>query len=204
MITGGGPSRGTALGWRQRSVRHAAEVSSHELTWCTAPQDVTAALHRDVLRCWVDVSNAGGAVGFPDLPVSAADVEPTLDALVANLAPHHAGLLTAHDDEELAGWLALTRPRSRLAGHWGSVTRVQTAPACRGTGVGTLLMGEVARCAAEDWGLDHLVLTVRGGTGTERFYERLGWREHGRHPRALRLAPDDLRDEIHLWLPLSG
>ncbi|WP_308469909.1 GNAT family N-acetyltransferase [Kineococcus rubinsiae] len=134
----------------------------------------------------------------------AADVEPTLDALVAGLSPQHVGLLTAHVDGELAGWLALTRPRSRIAGHWGSVTRVQTAPAFRGTGVGTLLMTEVARCAADDWGLDHLVLTVRGGTGTERFYERLGWREHGRHPRALRLGPDDLRDEIQLWLPLSG
>jgi len=179
-------------------------VTTRELTWATAPQDVSAALHREVLRCWVDVSNAGGAVGFPDLPVSADDVEPTLDALEADLEPRRAGLLTAHVDGALAGWLALTRPRSRLAGHWGSVTRVQTAPAWRGTGVGVLLMGEVARGAAQDWGLDHLVLTVRGGTGIERFYERLGWREHGRHPRALRLGPDDLRDEIQLWLPLTA
>jgi len=185
-------------------VRQAAGVSDRELSWCTAPQEVSPAWHREVLRCWVDVSNAGGAVGFPDLPVSAADVQPTLDALVADLAPQHAGLLTAHVRGALAGWLALARPRSRLAGHWGSVTRVQTAPAFRGTGVGTLLMAEVARCAAQDWGLDHLVLTVRGGTGTERFYERLGWREHGRHPRALRLGPDDLRDEIQLWLPLTS
>jgi len=178
-------------------------VTAHELTWCTTPQEVSPARYREVLRCWVDVSNARGAVGFPDLPVGPADVAPVLDALVADLAPRRSGLLTAHVGGELAGWLALHRPERRIAAHWGSVTRVQTAPASRGTGVGRLLMAEVARCAAQDWELDHLVLSVRGGTGTERFYERLGWREHGRHPRALRLGPDDLRDEIQLWLPLT-
>jgi len=173
------------------------------LTWSCAPGEVTAELRQEVLRCWVDVSNAGGAVGFPDLPVSPADVAPVLDALLADLAPRRCGLLTAHVGGELAGWLALHRPTRRIAAHWGGVTRVQTAPASRGTGVGAALMTEVARCAAQDWELDHLVLSVRGGTGTERFYERLGWREHGRHPRALRLGPDDLRDEIQLWLPLT-
>nr|WP_240895250.1 GNAT family N-acetyltransferase [Kineococcus siccus] len=112
--------------------------------------------------------------------------------------------MTAHVDGDLAGWLSLTRPERRIAGHWGSVTRVQTAPAARGTGVGARLMAEVARCGREDWELDHLVLTVRGGTGTEAFYERFGWREYGRHPRALRLAADDLREEVQLWLPLSA
>ncbi|TWF94707.1 hypothetical protein [Saccharopolyspora dendranthemae] len=34
------------------------------------------------------------------------------------------------------------------------------------------------------------------------FYERLGWKEIGRWPGALRLSPDDTRDEILMFLEL--
>lgn len=40
------------------------------------------------------------------------------------------------------------------------------------------------------------------GLRLERFYEHLGWREIGRWPGALRLAPDDDRDEILMCLLL--
>jgi hypothetical protein len=43
---------------------------------------------------------------------------------------------------------------------------------------------------------------VRGGTGTEGFYLAHGYREVGRLPRALRLAPGDDRDELHLYREL--
>ena len=43
---------------------------------------------------------------------------------------------------------------------------------------------------------------MRGGTGTERFYARFGYVEIGRHPAAIRLAPDDERDEIVMLLRL--
>jgi hypothetical protein len=49
-------------------------------------------------------------------------------------------------------------------------------------------------------GLEQLRLAVRGGMGLERFYARLGWREIGRWPKALRLAPDNDRDEILMLL----
>ena len=45
--------------------------------------------------------------------------------------------------------------------------------------------------------------TVRGGTGTEKFYERLGYQQVGRIPGALRVGPGDDRDEYLLWLPLQ-
>jgi catechol-2,3-dioxygenase len=48
--------------------------------------------------------------------------------------------------------------------------------------------------------VSQLHLAVRGGTGLERFYARLGWREIGRWPGALRLAPGDDRDEILMVL----
>lgn len=37
---------------------------------------------------------------------------------------------------------------------------------------------------------------VRTGQGIEPFYERLGYRAIGRHPRAIAVAPDDVRDEV--------
>jgi hypothetical protein len=49
-------------------------------------------------------------------------------------------------------------------------------------------------------GLEQLHLAARGGTGLEDFYARLGWREVGRWPGKLRLAPDDTRDEILMIL----
>jgi hypothetical protein len=45
-------------------------------------------------------------------------------------------------------------------------------------------------------------LTVRGGTGTEAFSTRLGYREVGRLPGALRVAPGDDRDETIMWLDI--
>ncbi|GHE13988.1 hypothetical protein [Streptomyces alanosinicus] len=31
----------------------------------TSPAQVTPRLHKDLARCWIEVSNAGGAAGFP-------------------------------------------------------------------------------------------------------------------------------------------
>jgi hypothetical protein len=47
--------------------------------------------------------------------------------------------------------------------------------------------------ARDEMGLEQLRLAVRGGCGLEPFYARLGWKEIGRWPGALRLAPGDDR-----------
>jgi hypothetical protein len=56
--------------------------------------------------------------------------------------------------------------------------------------------------AARRHGWEFVHLTVRGGTGTEAFYRGLGYREVGRIPAALRVAPGDDRDEISMVRPL--
>jgi hypothetical protein len=61
-------------------------------------------------------------------------------------------------------------------------------------------MEEVRRVARDELGLEQLRLTVRSGHDLESFYGRLGWRELGRHPGAVRVAPGDDRDEIFLLL----
>jgi hypothetical protein len=92
---------------------------------------------------------------------------PVADQLIGRLHPDRTRLLLAmaHHDHTLLGWVALAHTPSRLVGHWATVHHLQTH------------------------------LAVRGGIGLEAFYARLGWREIGRWPDALRLAPGDDRDE---------
>jgi GNAT superfamily N-acetyltransferase len=153
-------------------------------------------LSAQLVTCWRDVSNAGGAVGFPFPPVAEAEVAAAVDSLVASLRAPLTRLLVATAADRLAGWLLLAGNTSAVAAHWARVQRVQSAPAFRGTGVGRGLMTELARAAKNDFGLEQLHLELRGGQGLEGFYESLGWREIGRWPGALRLRPDDDRDEV--------
>lgn len=54
--------------------------------------------------------------------------------------------------------------------------------------------------ARQEIGLEQLHLAARGGMGLERFYAKLGWREIGRWPGTLRLAPGEDCDEILMIL----
>jgi hypothetical protein len=47
------------------------------------------------------------------------------------------------------------------------------------------------------------MLTVRDGNSLEKFYGKLGYRVVGTHPRAVRVAPDDYRDELMLVTDLT-
>lgn len=172
------------------------------LRWLTTPTMVDPSTRAALTACWRDVSNAGGAVSFPFLPVTDEQVAPAVEAMVASLDPSLHRLLVATVDERVAGWLLLAGNASRLTAHWATVLRVQTALEHRGTGVGRALMAEVARASVEDFGLEHLHLAVRGGLGLERFYEDCGWSEIGRWPAALQLGEDDRRDEVLMFLPL--
>ena len=102
--------------------------------------------------------------------------------------------------DALAGWVHLQRHPNPVIAHWGTISHLQTLPALRGRGIGSALMVWARRDAAQEMGLEQLRLAARGGMGLESFYARLGWREIGRWPKALRLAPDDDRDEILMLL----
>ena len=158
------------------------------------------ALRTAMLRCWVDVTNAGGAVGF--VPgVSEADVEPALEHLVAGVHERGDVLVVLTVDGELAGFAGLVTSAHVLKKHWATVLRVQVHPSRQGAGLGRVLIEGVHE-AGRRHGWEFLHLTVRGGTGTEAFYRRLGYREVGRIPAALRVAPGDDRDEISMIRPL--
>jgi GNAT superfamily N-acetyltransferase len=162
--------------------------------------DVDVDLRDALTSCWVQVTNAGGAVGFPFPPVDAEEVGPAVDDMCRSLHPDRARLLLAYVDEQLAGWVTVVRNPSRLTAHWATIQRLQTATAFRGLGIGRALMVRARSLAVDELGVDHLWLSVRGGMGLEAFYEQLGWTVTGTHPSALRLGPDDTRDEIFMTL----
>ncbi len=161
---------------------------------------VDDALRAAMRECWVDVSNAGGAVGFVP-PVTAEDVEPALDHLVRGVHERGDALVVLDVDGELAGFAVLVTSHHVLKRHWASVLRVQVHPDHQGRGLGRVLMDGV-HAAAHRRGWEIVHLTVRGGTGTEAFYARLGYREVGRIPAALRVAPGDDRDEVSMVRPV--
>jgi len=164
------------------------------------PALVSAGLRRDIIACWVMVSNAGGAAGFPFPPVDAGIVAPVADDLIAGLSPDRSRLIVARAGDVLAGWVHLQRHAHPVVAHWGTISHLQTLPAFRGQGVGSALMRSARQIARQEMGLEQLHLAARGGMGLERFYTRLGWREIGRWPGALRLAPGDDRDEVLMIL----
>lgn len=163
------------------------------------PHEVGAGLGRELVDCWVTVSNAGGAVGFLP-PVDGAQVSRVAAGIIAGLEPRRSRLLAALAGDVLAGWLVIRRELDPLIAHWGTINHLQTHPAFRGRGIGSALMTQARRVASAEMGLEQLHLAVRGGTGLERFYARLGWEVVGRWPRALRVSPGNDRDEVLMIL----
>jgi GNAT superfamily N-acetyltransferase len=106
-------------------------------------------------------------------------------------------------DGGLAGFAFLVANDSPLKQHWANVHRVQVHPSRQGRGLGRALLTGVHDIARRR-GWEFVHLTVRGGTGTEAFYAGLGYREVGRMPVALRVAPGDDRDEIAMVRPLRA
>jgi GNAT superfamily N-acetyltransferase len=176
-----------------------SEPALVEIIQAKHPEDMTPEATRELVDCWMTVANNGGAVGFAFPPVGVDDVKPVADQLIADLDPEYNQILLAKFDGVLAGWLSLSRHRDRVVPHWGMVKRVQTHPGFRGHGIGAALMHRVRDVARDELGLEQLRLEARGGEGLEDFYTRLGWREIGRWPDALRFDHGD-RDEVLMLL----
>lgn len=158
-------------------------------------------LRRQLLDLWVDVTDAGGSVGF----AAPAPVELVAARLEAELAPVVSGrdaLGVLRDPTGAAVGMGMLVSRGvDLFAHWRSVLRLMVHPSLHGTGAGRLLLDGL-HDHARALGLEHLHLSVRGGEGLEAFYERFGYRVVGVHPAAVRLAPDDTRDEVFMLVEL--
>ncbi|WP_208760880.1 GNAT family N-acetyltransferase [Micromonospora orduensis] len=163
--------------------------------------DLTPSLRTEIVALWTDASNAGGAVGFVP-PVTAADVRTIADPTFVDITEGPDRLLLGYDGARLVAVLIFCDNRFGLKAHWCVLKRVMVHPDAQGSGYGAALMREATRLGRE-MGHEALHLTVRDGLGLDGFYRRLGYREVGRLPGALRVAPGDDRDEILMWLDLT-
>lgn len=151
----------------------------------------------ELIALWVDVSNAGGAVGFVP-PVTEVDVRPIAEEAFAKAAGDWSHLLVAFEEDSAVGFCFLEYRPGPLFRHWATIKRLQIHPSLHRRGYGRAFLGQVEGLAAHQLGLEQIHLTVRGGTGTEAFYLGAGYEEVARIPGLIRVAPGDDRDEIYL------
>ncbi|MFD3481592.1 GNAT family N-acetyltransferase [Streptomyces sp. NPDC058665] len=163
---------------------------------------VDRALRDGIVTLWADVSDAGGAVGFVP-PVNPDDVRAELVRHFVSMAEGRTRLLVGVDEEgAVAATVFLTHNTHRLMRHWLWLYTVMVHPRHQGKGYGRDLMDAAAEAARGIDGIEAIRLTCRGGTGVDRFYESCGYKEVGRVPDAIRVAPGDDRDDITMLLPL--
>ena len=159
-------------------------------------------LRDGLLTLWADVSNAGGAVGFVP-PVTPDDIRPELVKRLAEIAEGRTRLLVGRDEDGRVAATAFLSPTPhRLMKHHLWVYVVMVHPDHQGKGYGRALMAAVEEAAHTFDGIEALRLTCRGGTGADLFYTACGYKEVGRVPGAIRVAPGDDRDDVHLMLQL--
>ncbi|MFJ4862453.1 GNAT family N-acetyltransferase [Streptomyces sp. NPDC088748] len=163
---------------------------------------VDPSLRDGIMALWADVSNAGGAVGFVP-PVTPDDIRPSLDKHLAGVADGGCRLVLGHDEDgAVAATAFLTRNTHRLQLHWLWAYTVMVHPRHQGKGYGRDLMAATEAAARSVGNIDAIRLTCRGGLGLEHFYASCGYKEVGRVPGAVRVAPGDDRDDITMLLPL--
>ncbi|WLW53027.1 GNAT family N-acetyltransferase [Streptomyces sp. YU58] len=163
---------------------------------------VTPELRDGLLDLWTDVSNAGGAVGFVP-PVDRETIRPELVKHLAAMAEGRTRLVVGHDEDgTVAATAFLALNTHRLMIHWVWAYTVMVHPRHQGKGYGRELLAAVADAARTLDGVEAIRLTCRGGLGLERFYGSCGYKEVGRIPGAIRVAPGDDRDDVIMLLPL--
>ncbi|WP_262063771.1 GNAT family N-acetyltransferase [Streptomyces sp. STR69] len=163
---------------------------------------ITPALREEILTLWADVSNAGGSVGFV-APVTADEIRPELIKHFVSMAEGRTRLLVGRDETgTVAATVFLAFNTHRLMLHWLWLYTVMVHPRHQGKGYGRDLLAAAEKAARGLDGIEAIRLTCRGGHGLERFYGSCGYKEVGRVPGAIRVAPGDDRDDVFMLLPL--
>ncbi|MFF0204172.1 GNAT family N-acetyltransferase [Streptomyces sp. NPDC005017] len=164
---------------------------------------ITPRLRDGLLALWADVSNSGGAVGFVP-PVTPEDIRPALLRHLTAMADGTSRLLVGHDEDgRVAATAFVTYNSHPLMKHWVWLYTVMVHPRHQGRGHGRDLLAAAENAVRTMDGVEAVRLTCRGGLGLERFYASCGYKEVGRVPDAIRVAPGDDRDDVIMLLPLA-
>lgn len=166
-----------------------------ELPYIRVAERTPARAREAMLAMWLEVNDAGGAVGF--LPgATTEDVTPVLDAYSARMGTGDTVCVSLNSPlGDLLGFGFLVGSTGPLTRHRANLERVMVDPARRGANHGALLMAGLHRTARER-SVELVTLDYRGGTGLDGFYTQYGYTEVGRVPGALRVAAGDDRDSV--------
>jgi dUTP pyrophosphatase len=135
--------------------------------------------------------------------VSPAQVRELADPAFDRVAAGVDDLVVALAGDRPIGMGFLATNAIEIHKHWATIKRLQRHPQARLQGVGGAVL-EGLEGAARARGLQRLVLTVRGQTGREGFYERHGYRVEAVLPERIWLSDDDIREELFMAKSLVG
>ncbi|HUG85519.1 MAG TPA: dUTP diphosphatase [Euzebya sp.] len=138
-----------------------------------------------LLDIWVAATNAGGSVGFL-APVTREDLEGEVAGFWDQRLDGTLDLVVASEGPRVLGF-GFLQPGKGLSAHMGEISKLQRDPAVPGRGVGGTLL-EALEALAVDRGLTLVTLSVREGTGRERYYRERGYESVAVLPGWLRIG----------------
>jgi GNAT superfamily N-acetyltransferase len=151
-----------------------------------SPGEVEAAAD-ELAQLLLDAHAVNMALGLSG-PLTAEHAREVWIETAARLDPTGRVLLAAREDGRVVGTVQVVRADAENGAHRAEVQRLAVRGDRRGEGLGRELL-EAAVERARTMGLRLLWLTTHEGTGSDRFYEAVGWSRLGALP-AYSARPD--------------
>jgi RimJ/RimL family protein N-acetyltransferase len=131
-----------------------------------------------------------------------SDVGVNAELMTQRIAEPGQAIVGAFDADRLIGMAGMVRNRHGKMAHRANIWGVYVTPSARGRGVAEAIIRDLLTIARTWPGLDSVSLQVSTrAEGAKRLYERLGFKQWGVEPAALRL--DGITyDEAHMVIML--
>lgn len=131
-----------------------------------------------------------------------SDVGVNAELMTQRIAEPGQAIVGAFDADRLIGIAGMVRNRHGKMAHRAAIWGVYVTPSARGRGVAEAIIRQLLTIARTWPGLDSVSLQVSAcAEGAKRLYERLGFKQWGVEPAALRL--DGIAyDEAHMVIML--
>jgi GNAT superfamily N-acetyltransferase len=156
-----------------------------EIVELSADEVVAAA--GELAQLLLDAHDSNMALGLA-APLTAEHARGVWTDTAAKLDPEHRVLLVDREDGRVVGTVRVVRADAENGAHRAEVQRLAVLGERRGEGLGRALL-EAAVERARGMGLRLLWLTTHADSGSDRFYETVGWSRLGTLP-AYSARPD--------------
>jgi len=144
-----------------------------------SPDEVRAAAD-ELGRLLLDAHESNMALGLA-APLSAEHAREVWIETAARLDPERRVLLAALEDAVVVGTVQIVRADAENGAHRAEIQRLAVRGDRRGSGLGRALLAAAVE-RARGLGLRVLWLSTHADTGSDRFYEAVGWSRLGTLP----------------------